>query len=99
MGMETEMGKLEIKGDNLREKLVELHKITYSMPAIARALGGIVSSAHLQNYSAGRYDISPPTKREISERLEQITEKDIYKHIRRRGRPRKQKKEVLSNFS
>ena len=94
-----EKQKLGTKGDGLREKLVELHKITYSMPAIARALGGIVSSAHLQNYSAGRYDMSPPTRREVSERLEKITEEEIYKHIRRRGRPRKQKDPALSNFS
>ena len=91
-----EIEKSEEKDDSLRRKLIELHKITYSMPAIARALGGIVSSAHLQNYSTGRHDISPPTKREISQRLEKITEEDIYKHIRRRGRPRKKKAVALS---
>lgn len=97
--METEKEeKIETEDDTLRKKLIELHKITYSMPAIARALGDIVSSTHLQNYSSGRYDISPPTKREISERLERITEEEIYKHIRRRGRPRK-KDVALSNFT
>ena len=87
--IEGQKEKPETEDDTLRKKLAELYKITHSMPAIARAMNGIVSSTHLQNYASGRYDISPPIKREINERLEKITEKEIYKHIQRRGRPRK----------
>lgn len=77
--------------DVLRKRLLEIYDITHSYPAIVRALGDIVSSTHLQNFTAGRYEISPPTKRMILKQLEQIKDDDILKEIKRRGRPRRKK--------
>ena len=84
--------KRHTEGENLRKRLQELYEVTYSYPAIARSIDNIVSSTHLQNFSTGRYDIAPPTKREICARLEKINEGDLRRHIRRRGRPRKMQK-------
>ncbi len=88
-GIVREKAERRTEDQILREQILKMYKITYSFPAIARALDHIISSAYLQNFSNGRYDIAPPTKRILRERLQSITEEDLLQNIRRRGRPRK----------